>query len=161
MTDGADICRLIFTLVFNFYSLSISATAFTHYCRENSIANSFFNSKNIELLIQALQDEDYLTIQKTLCGSIFSKTKKIFEACNDFAYERIYFIDNVNLLNETNYSIFKEILNAFNPRKNISFVIAGREPLDFSNMENIPLEYIEDAEILGIINECIPLPLII
>lgn len=156
MTDGADICRLIFTLVFNFYSLSISATAFTHYCRENSIANSFFNSKNIELLIQALQDEDYLTIQKTLCGSIFSKTKKIFEACNDFAYERIYFIDNVNLLNETNYSIFKEILNAFNPRKNISFVIAGREPLDFSNMENIPLEYIEDAEILGIINECIP-----
>lgn len=86
----------------------------------------------------------------------FSKTKKIFEACNAFAYERIYFIDNVNLLNETNYSIFKEILNAFNPRKNISFVIAGREPLDFSNMENIPLEYIEDAEILGIINECIP-----
>lgn len=75
MTDGADICRLIFTLVFNFYSLSISATAFTHYCRENSIANSFFNSKNIELLIQALQDEDYLTIQKH-CVVLFFKTKK-------------------------------------------------------------------------------------
>lgn len=155
MADVADICRLIFTLVFNFYNLSVSATALSRYCHENSVANSFFNHKNIELLIQALQNEDYPTIQKILCGSVFSKTEKIFEAWNGFAYERIYFIDNVNLLNNTNYSILEAILKAFNPMQDVLFVLTGREELTYSYVENIPLEYIGSNEILASINESI------
>lgn len=153
MADVADICRLIFTLVFNFYNLSVSATALTRYCHENSVANSFFNHKNIELLIQALQDEDYSTIQKILGGSVFSKTEKIFEAWNGFAYERIYFIDNVNLLNSINYSIFEAILKAFKPMQDVLFVLTGREQITHSYVENIPLEYIDNNEILDSINE--------
>lgn len=155
MADIADICRLIFTLVFNFYNLSVSATALTRYCHENSVANSFFNHKNIELLIQALNDEDYSTIQKILGGSVFSKTEKIFQAWNGFAYERIYFIDNVNLLNNTNYSIFEAILKAFNPMQNVLFVLSGREEITHSYVENIYLEYIGSNEILDSINESI------
>lgn len=155
MADVADICRLIFTLVFNFYNLSVSATALTRYCHENSVANSFFNHKNIELLIQALQDEDYSTIQKILGGSVFSKTEKIFEAWNGFAYERIYFIDNVNLLSNTNYSIFEAILKAFNPMQDVLFVLTGREAITYSYVENIDLEYIGSDEILDSINESI------
>ena len=155
MADIADICRLIFTLVCNFYNLSVSATALTRYSHENSVANSFFNHKNIELLIQALNDEDYATIQKILSGSIFSKTEKIFEAWNGFAYERIYFIDNVNLLNYTNYSIFEAILKAFNPMQDVLFVLTGREKINHSYVENISLKYIESNEILDSINESI------
>ena len=156
MADIADICRLIFTLVFNFYNLSVSATALNRYCQENSVANSLFNHKNIELLIQALSDEDYAAIQKILGGSVFSRTEKIFQAWNGFAYERIYFIDNINLLNDINYSIFEAILNAFDPMQNVLFVLTGREKIDRPYVDNIYLEYIGNNEILDSINEDLP-----
>lgn len=153
LTDVADICRLIFTLAFNFYDFSLSANTIIRYCRENNTANFFYNYKNIKRLIQALQDRDYTLIRNILTGSIFSKTEKIFETWSGFAYERIYFIDHVNLLDDTNYSILEAILKAFDPFKNVVFVLTGREKISCSNVENIALDYIENNEILNSINE--------
>lgn len=153
MADIANICRLIFTLAFNFYNLSISAATLTRYCHENSVVNSFFNCKNIEALIQALNDADYSMIQKILEGSVFSKSEKIFQAWDGFDYERIYFIDNIHLLNKTNYSIFEAILKAFNPMQKVLFVLTGRKEITYSYVENINLKYIENNEILDSINE--------
>lgn len=152
-SDIADICRLIFTLVFNFFDLSISATALKMHCQKNPVVNSLFNYKNIEVLIQALQEEDYAKIQDVLNGAIFSKTKKVFEAWNGFAYERFFFIDNINLLNGTNYSIFEAILKAFNPMKDAMFILTGRKEIPLANVENIYLDYIETDEILDSVNE--------
>lgn len=153
MSDVADICRLIFTLAFNFYDLSISADAINCYCHEKNIANSFYNHKNIECLIHALHNEDYSTIQNILVGSIFSRTERIFETQRSFAYERIYFIDHINLLNETNYYIFEAIVKAFDPLQNVVFVLTGRKEISYPNVENIVLGYIGNNEIIDSINE--------
>lgn len=152
-SDIAYICRLVFTLVFNFYNMSISASTLIEYCKKNNVINSFFNYENIVRLIQSLQDDDYPTTQKILYGSLFSQSTKIFDTWNGFATERFYFIDNVQLLSSTNFLIFEVILRAFNPLKDVLFVLTGREKICYPNVENIYLGYIENDEILDSINE--------
>lgn len=152
-SDIVDICRLIFTLVFNYYNLSISANALYRFCQENSEKNSFFNPANINALINALYNNDYATIQQIIKGSIFSKTESLFEDRHGFAYNRTYFIDNIHLLNADNFIILRTILGVFEPLKNVSFVLTGREILAEPNIENVPLKYIGDTEILNTLNE--------
>lgn len=152
-SDVADICRILFTLCFNYYNLSISARALSLYCEEHSVKNSFFNPHNIDILIRALRDNDYPMVQSILKGSVSSKTEMIFEMKQDFNYERIYFIDNVHLLSSDNYSVLYTILNAFNPLRQVSIIMTNQTSILNSNIENIELKYIEEHEILDSINE--------
>ena len=90
---------------------------------------------------------------KYLGGFHFSRTERIFETQRSFAYERIYFIDHINLLNETNYYIFEAIVKAFDPLQNVVFVLTGRKEISYPNVENIVLGYIGNNEIIDSINE--------
>lgn len=152
-SDVADICRIVFTLIFNYYNLSISADALFIYLNNKNIKNSFLSSQNVELVIHALQTNDYSMIQNVLKGAIFSQTEKIFELTQCFEYERIYFIDNVHLLSEDNASILQAILCAFDPMRDVSFVLTSRNTISGSNVDNLYLDYVEDSEILTAINE--------
>lgn len=155
-SDIVDICRIIFTLVFDYYNLDISATALAYYCNENKEKNSFLNPQIIEMIIQGLKDNDYTKVQSLLKGSIFSKTECIFQMKQSFALERLYFIDNIHRLNKDNFCILQAILNAFDPMKNISFILTGRTKIIGENIENVCLGYIDSTELLLAINERIP-----
>ena len=152
-SDIVDICRILFTLLFNYYNLSISEKALVLYCREYGVKNSLFNLQNIETIIQALRNQDYFTVQGILKGAIFSETKSIFEIKQCFQWERIYFIDNIHLLSTDNASILQVIISAFNPLMDVSFVLTGRTEIKGSNIENLYLEYVENIEVLNTINE--------
>ena len=155
-SDVADLCRIIFTLVFNYYNLGISAKAFSLYCKEHNPKKSFLSPANIEKVIKALHDDDYLLVQNILLGSIFSNTETLFEIKQCFNYTRIYFLDNVHLLSANNNCILKVILNAFKPMQNVSFVLTSRNKISGSYIKNIPLNYIENGEVLQIIRENTP-----
>ena len=152
-SDVADLCRIIFTLVFNFYNLGISAKAISLYCKNHNLKNSFLSPANIETVIKALHANDYLLVQNILLGSIFSNTESLFEIKQSFDYTRIYFLDNVHLLSANNEYILKAILNAFNPMRKISFVLTSRERISDSHIKNIPLNYIKNDEVLQTILE--------
>lgn len=152
-SDVADLCRIIFTLIFNYYNLGISSKALSLYCKEHNLKNSFLNPANIETIIKALHEDDYLLIQSILFGSIISNTERLFEIKQCFAYTKIYFLDNIHLLNEKNNEILQAILHAFDPMRNVSFILTSRNIIGGSNIENIPLTYIKDDEVLQIIGE--------
>lgn len=155
-SDVADLCRIIFTLVFNYYNLGISAKALSLYCKENKLKNSFLSSTNIETVIKALHADDYLKVQNILLGSVFSNTESLFEIKQCFDYTRIYFLDNIHLLSANNYCILQAILNAFNPMRKVSFVLTSRNEMSGSYIENLPLEYLQDTEVLQVILEKVP-----
>ncbi|MDE6434627.1 MAG: hypothetical protein K2L07_10425 [Lachnospiraceae bacterium] len=152
-SDVADLCRIIFTLVFNYYNLGISAKAFSLYCKEHNLKNSLLSPSNIETVIKALRDDDYLLVQNILLGSIFSNTESLFETKQCFDYTRIYFLDNVHLLSANNDCILKAILNAFKPMQKVSFVLTSRNKISGSYIKNISLDYIENDEVLQTICE--------
>lgn len=152
-SDVADLCRIIFTLVFNYYNLSISAKALSLYCKEHNLKNSFLNSTNVEIVIKALYANDYLIIQNILLGSIYSNTESLFEIKQCFDYTRIYFLDNVHLLSANNYCILQAILSAFKPMRKVSFVLTSRNEIIGSYIKNISLNYIENDEVLQTICE--------
>lgn len=152
-SDVADICRIIFTLIFDYYNLGISARALSDYCIRNNKKNSFLSPNNIQAVIQALQDEDYLYVKNILMGSIFTNTKRLFQIKQCFAYEKIYFLDNIHLLSSDHYCILKVILDAFDPLQNISFVTTNRNEIFAPYIENVFLDYINDNEVLSAINE--------
>lgn len=152
-SDVADLCRIIFTLVFNYYSLSISAKALSLYCQEHNLKNSFLSSANIETVIKALHANDYLLVQNILLGSVFSNTECLFELNPCFDYTKIYFLDNVHLLSANNDYILQAILNAFRPTRKVSFVLTSRNEISGSYIKNIFLDYIENDEVLQNIRE--------
>lgn len=152
-SDVADLCRIIFTLVFNYYNLEISSKALSLYCKEHNLKNAFFSPSNIEAIIKSLQDDDYLLIQSILLGSIVSHTGSLFEITECFDYTRIYFLDNIHLLSEKNSEILQTILHAFDPMRTVSFVLTNRNSISGSYIENIPLDYIKNDEVLQIIGE--------
>ena len=152
-SDVADLCRIIFTLVFNYYNLGISSKALSLYCQKRNLKNSFLNPANIEKVIQALHTDDYLLVQNILLGSIFSNTESLFEIKQDFNYSRIYFLDNIHLLDTNNNYILRAILNAFKPMRNILFVLTSRNKISGSYIDNIPLNYIKNDEVLQTIHE--------
>lgn len=152
-SDVADLCRIIFTLVFNYYNLGISSKALSLYCKEHNLKNSFLNPANIETVIKALHEDDYLLIQSILLGSIIPNTERLFEIKQCFDYTKIYFLDNIHLLNKKNNEILQAILHTFDPMRNISFVLTSRKPISGSFIENIPLDYIENTEALQLIEE--------
>lgn len=152
-SDVADLCRIIFTLVFDYYNLGISAKAFSLYCKEHNLKNSFLSPANIETVIKALHDDDYLLVQNILLGSICSNTESLFEIKQCFDYTRIYFLDNIHLLSANNGYILQTILNAFKPMKKISFVLTSRNKINGSYIKNLPLNYIENDEVLQTIHE--------
>lgn len=152
-SDVADLCRIVFTLVLNYINLGISSKALSLYCRERNLKNSFLNPANIEKVIQALHTDDYLIVQNILLGSVFSNTESLFEIKQDFDYTRIYFLDNIHLLSANNNYILQAILNAFKPMRNILFVLTSRNKISGSYVDNIPLNYIKNDEVLQVIHE--------
>lgn len=152
-SDVADLCRIIFTLVFNYYNLGISAKAISLYCKKHNLKNSFLSPANIERVIKALHAYDYLRVQKILLGSIFSNTESFFEINQSFDYTKIYFLDNVHLLSANNDCILRAILNAFSPERNVSFVLTSRNEISGSYINNVPLNYIKNDEVLQTIQE--------
>lgn len=156
LSDVAYICRILFTLFFDFYNIEASASEFIDYCNKNNIANTFFSYKNIKYLIDALQEEDYITTQNILSGALLSKEPHVFRAKNEFRFDRFYFIDNIHLLSKTNHSFLEVFIKSFNPLGNVVFVLSGREKINFLNVKNILLNYISNEEILNTINENLP-----
>ncbi len=155
-SDIADICRIIFTLAFDYYNLSMSAKALSNYCKKNNAKNSFFSPNNIQAIIQALQGEDYLLVKNILMGSVFSNTKSLFQINQSFAYEKTYFLDNIHLLDSDNCCILEAVFRAFDPLQKISFVLTSRNQMNIPHIENIFLDYIDNTEILRAINEALP-----
>ena len=151
--DIADICRVIFTLVFDYYNLSISEKTLLRYAQEHSEKNTFFNHCNIKNIIAALQNNDYSMLQSIIKGSISSKTEAIFTSKQCFNYDKVYFIDNIHLLSSDNNAILNVLLETFNPLHNITFVLTGRNILKGANVKNISLNYLSDDEIIDTINE--------
>lgn len=159
-TDIGDICRILFTLLFDYYNLGVSAKTLQKYCKNWDIKNSLFSHSNITSLIDALCNENYSLVQAILSGSVFSNTQIIFEIKNSFAYEKIYFIDNIHLLSLENKKILETILKAFNPESAVTFILTNREKLDLVYTYNIKIDYIEEDEILNTLNEKLAIPLI-
>lgn len=152
-SDVADICRIIFILMTDFYNLEISMDSLLRYANENNERNSFLNYKNIKSIVYALKENNYFSIQNSLKASIGLHTDSLFKTKNSFSINRIFFIDNIHLLNRDNLYILNAILKSFDPLKNVSFVLTSRTKIKLSNTENIYLGYIEKEEILSSINE--------
>lgn len=148
ISDIADLCRIIFTLVFDYCNLNISANVISSYCKAHNLKNSILSPTNIETIIKALHEDDYLLVQDILLGSISSNTEILFEIKDSFDYTRIYFLDNVHLLSANNDYILKAILNAFKPMKKVSFVLTSRNKISGSYIKNIFLDYIKNDEVL-------------
>ncbi len=152
-SDVADLCRIIFTLIFNYHNLGISAKALALYCKEHELKNSFLSPANIEIIIKALHEDDYILVQNILLGSIFSNTESLFEIKQCFDYTRIYFLDNVHLLSANNEHILQAILKAFKPMRKVSFVLTSRSNISGDYVKNIPQYYLENDEVFQAILE--------
>lgn len=155
-SDIADICRLIFTLYFDYYNLEISTSAIFRYCNEWSSDNSFFNCNDLKKLIEALQEEDYSTIKHILRSKFFSGLDKLFKNQHGFDFEKIYFVDNIHLLHSEYFLILEAILKAFIPLGNSTFILTGRMPIELMNVKNFFIGNLDNTEVLDSINENIP-----
>ena len=149
-SDLGDICRILFTLIFDYYNLSISAKSLQMYIKNSDYEFSVYSNESIQSLLKALQKNDFDKIEEVLQGAN-NDGNLIFEAPDCFAWEKIYLIDNVHLLSVNGKSIFEGILKKFKPYNNNTFILTNREEMPYNQCRNLLLQVIKDEEILACI----------
>lgn len=151
-TDLGDLCRIIFTLIFDYYNLTISAIALQDYIINMDYERSIYSKQNIKQLIEALTEENYDKIRNILMGAE-NGGNLFFEIADCYAWQKIYLIDNIHLLDSLCYSVLNTILKRFIPYKNVTFILSGREKLNLKTCKNIDVSFVENEELLYYINE--------
>lgn len=149
--DVGSLCRLIFTLIFDFYNLGISSDALNRYCEMSESRESIFSYDKINTLITSLKREEYLKAEDILLNCIELDETPIFEYLDCFSWRKVYIIDNIHLLSSRRRKILNNILNSFQSNKQIIFIVASRKPLDVACV-SYGLTGLDSSEILELLN---------
>lgn len=158
MQDIRALCRLIFTLIFDYYNLGISGEALDRYCQSIGERTSIFSYDKINTLINALKHDLYHEAENILMHCIELDEYPLFEYLDSFAWRKIYIIDNIHLLNDNSKKIFRRILESFQSQKQIIFIISSRKKLDIDTCDNYELQKLQNDEILSLLNQRLNVP---
>ena len=150
-SDITDICRFLFSLMFDYSVIDISEHSLLKYCKSHRMTNTLLDTHNIKKIINFLRENSYFELQNLLNGAICSNTERLFDNLESFPFRRLYFIDNLHMLSNENRKIFDAIINACRNSKNALFFLADRNQLN--DCINVELNYISQEQLKMILYE--------
>lgn len=156
--DIVSLCRIIFTLIFDYYNLGISSDALDRYCQSISERNSIFSYDKIKTLIEALKNDNYQEAEAVLLHCMELDDSPLFDYLNCFAWRKVYIIDNVHLLNGNGKRIFMNILESFQVQKQVIFILSSRQELSITGCHNRKLLEMNNEEILSLLKNVLTKP---
>ena len=149
--DVALLCRFLFTLVFDYYNITISADALKRFSLELNMENTLFAPNLLSIIIESLSNNDHAYVRSLLKGTASSSCRRIFKMSNHYNHQRIYLLDDVHLLQHEDKCVFDNILLSFESSCQTSIVFTDRTASSHAE-RNISVNTISERSLIELFN---------
>lgn len=149
--DLEEICRIIFTLIFDCDDLDLIYRKINSIEYTNSLKTKGINISFLKQIILYIRNKQYLELENILVSLFLLNGSSYLEISNYFSWEKIYLVDNYHLLSQNNKKIMDLILEQFQPFNKVTFVITNRTKISNKHISNIKLSLVSSREILDLL----------